>query len=92
MEHSAEDLSDLRTRLLKRHAEEINREMAAIDPLFEKAAIVIVAMSDTGTDDDDVQRISMVSNIKDPQYMRSLLHWAGDQEILRTRKHFTKGH
>lgn len=92
MEHSAEDMAELRTRLLKRHAEEVAKEIAAIDPTFERAAIVIVAMSDTPGDEDTPQRVSMVSNVKDPNYLRGLLHFAGDQEILGTRKHFAKGH
>lgn len=89
---TADDLTDLRTRLLKRHAEELQKEIAAIDPAFEQAAIVIVAMSDAPGDEDTPQRVSMVSNVKDPNYLRGLLHFAGDQDILRTRTPFARGH
>lgn len=89
---TTDDLTDLRTRLLKRHAEELQKEIAAIDPTFEQAAIVIVAMSDAPGDEDTPQRVSMVSNVKDPNYLRGLLHFAGDREILQTRKPFARGH
>lgn len=90
-ETSAEDLKDLHTRLLKRHAEELAKELAALDPTFEKACIVLVAVSDTG-DDDAVQRVSMVSNVKSPAHLRNLLHFAGDQQILTTRTPFPRSH
>lgn len=89
---AADDMTELRTRLLKRHAEEIQREMAEIDPAFEDAAIAIVAMTNAPGDDDTPQRVSMVSNVKDPAYLRGILHFAGDQEVLKTRRQFSRSH
>lgn len=88
---SAEDLTDLRTRLLKRHAEELAKEIAELDLAFEKAMIVLVAISDTG-DDDVMQRLSMVSNVKDAHYLRGLLHFAGDLQVIKTRTPFAREH
>ncbi len=85
-------LMEMRTRLLKRHAEELAEELADVDPLFDKAAIVLLAMSDHGDDDDAMQRVTMVSNIKRPEHLRSLLHFVGDREVLGTRRTFEKGH
>lgn len=90
MSITEEDLTDLRTRLLKRHAEEIAREIAALDPRFEKAAIVVLAMSDTGGDD-DIQKLSMVSNAVDTNYLRGVLRFAANRD-LNARKPFPQAH
>lgn len=91
---SEADLIDLRTRLLKRHAEEAQKELATIDPRYQGCAIAFLAESTEQEHEETGERAFRMTLVTNCPTERLLEMFASvrSPDVIGSRKPFLRGH